>query len=384
VVAVPIKVLNESALPVYDGAAALCGLLARRGRCELIPATARHVSEWSPHRFGKAGAPLPDWWDDDPILDGRAVELFRVSYAYYLPASGAVISAAGEAMESSIEEARSAAPEGSLAGLACIQSKDGVDTFEPPRAPPQLQQAVVTMPLGAMLNYGHFVLDCLAGVVATMKVRELRSSPYVFPALAPWQRRHLELLGVMNPFVTTGSIYRVSRLYFTNAMAHNLHSPNVHHLALRDMQLTNVRPEAPAGVGERIYLSRRGAQQRSFVNDAEVEARLASLGFSIVQPQAYDVDEQIQMFRQAKVIVGPAGAAFTNVLYCRPDTLIVEIVPTPMAARWVGWLCAMTGSRWRPYYCKGRSERTWGVQIDLRFSVDADDLIHHIVAEIGR
>jgi capsular polysaccharide biosynthesis protein len=89
------------------------------------------------------------------------------------------------------------------------------------------------------------------------------------------------------------------------------------------------------------------------------------------------------MFHRAKVVVGPTGAAFANVLYCQPGTLVVEIVPTPMAGKWIGWLCALTGSRWRPYFCEGHSRRTWAVQADLQFSTDKDQLISYIMNEIG-
>ena len=171
-------------------------------------------------------------------------------------------------------------------------------------------------------------------------------------------------------------------MFFTNSMAHNLHWPNVHFLTLRDIQLSNVSSGVPSSVGDRIYISRKNAQ-RSFLNEPELEIRLAALGFSIVQPEIYNVDQQIQMFCRAKVVVGPLGAAFANVLYCRPGTLVIGIVPTPMTAQWVGWLCALTNSRWRPYFCEGRSDRAWAVLHDLIYSADTDQLIRHILNEIA-
>jgi capsular polysaccharide biosynthesis protein len=37
--------------------------------------------------------------------------------------------------------------------------------------------------------------------------------------------------------------------------------------------------------------------------------------------------QQIEAFRRARVVVGAHGAGLTNVLFCRPDTIIVEIFP---------------------------------------------------------
>ena len=101
--AIPIKIINEATLPTYRSPAKLCGSLARRGRSELIPPTSRRVSEWSSSPFSKAGHPIPEWWQDDPVVPGRAVEIIRLSNAYYFPDTGSIVSADGEAMESAMK-----------------------------------------------------------------------------------------------------------------------------------------------------------------------------------------------------------------------------------------------------------------------------------------
>jgi capsular polysaccharide biosynthesis protein len=385
--AIPIKIVNEATLPTYPSPAALCDSSVQRGRCELIPPTSRRVSEWSSGRFRKAGHPTPEWWQDDPVVSGRAVEVLRLADAYYFPPSGSIISVDGEAMESAVDELRATTHDNSLQKLPFVKVRSGSASFSPPAQLPRLDRAIVTFPAGGV-TYGHFVLDCLTGVAATLGADELRGGPYVFPPLWPWQLRHLELVGITSPLIADISIYRVAQLFFTNCMAHNLHSPNVHFLTLRDIQLSNVSGGPPSGVGERIYVSRRGGWARSLLDESELESRLAKLGFSIVQPELYKVDQQIQMFHRAKVVVGPTGSGFANVIYCRPGTLVVEITPAAMFPKawggyWVGWLCALTGSRWRPYYCEGQSERTWALQVDMRFNTDKDQLIRYILAEIG-
>jgi capsular polysaccharide biosynthesis protein len=344
----------------------------------MVPQTSRRVSELSSSRFDKGGHSIPEWWQDDPVLPGRAVEMYRLSNAYYFPTTGAILSSNGGAMEAATEEIRLSTPDKSLAYLPCMAVSGETTTFHRPGNLPRLKRAIVTMPAGAIVNYGHFILDCLSGIVATMRVPELKGYPYIFPPLADWQRRHLQLLGITSPVIATENIYRVARVVFTNCMAHNLHAPNLHFRDIRDIQLSNVDAEVPSGVGERLYISRRGAHMRVFLDEPELENSLAASGFTVVQPELYPVDQQIQMFRRAKIIVGPTGAAFANVLYCQPGAHVIEIVPRQMAASWVGWLCTLTDARWRPYFCEGRSEREWAVQYDLEFGVDTADFMQHL------
>lgn len=83
---------------------------------------------------------------------------------------------------------------------------------------------------------------------------------------------------------------------------------------------------APAAqAGRRLYLARRGVGRRSIDNEAELDAMLAARGFQTVQPEQLSVREQIELFAEASHIVGPAGAALTNMVYAPPGAQVVVI-----------------------------------------------------------
>ena len=50
-------------------------------------------------------------------------------------------------------------------------------------------------------------------------------------------------------------------------------------------------------------------------------------GFEIVVPGALTLTEQIRVFREASVVVGPHGAGLTNIVFCEPGTIVYELVP---------------------------------------------------------
>jgi len=81
--------------------------------------------------------------------------------------------------------------------------------------------------------------------------------------------------------------------------------------------------QACEGAGERIYVSRKG--RRKCMNEEEAFALLSKRGFTFVEDKPRSVSEQIGIFRNAKVIVAPHGAALTNLLWCEEGTQVIEL-----------------------------------------------------------
>lgn len=69
----------------------------------------------------------------------------------------------------------------------------------------------------------------------------------------------------------------------------------------------------------RIYV-RRGQRYRGLRNETEVEDLLVEQGFELVSTDDLSIRSQINIFRNAELILCPTGAAVTNILWCRPGT----------------------------------------------------------------
>jgi len=81
--------------------------------------------------------------------------------------------------------------------------------------------------------------------------------------------------------------------------------------------------------GKRIYLKRTG--KRTIVNNAAIEAQLSDLGFEPVECEKFSIREQAAIFHHAEVLIGPHGAAFSNVVFCKPGTKVIEF----FSPRWI-------------------------------------------------
>ena len=62
-------------------------------------------------------------------------------------------------------------------------------------------------------------------------------------------------------------------------------------------------------------------------------ATLARLGFVPVRLEAMSLDAQIALFAGADAIVAPHGAGLANLVYARPQTVIVEL----HMDTWINW-----------------------------------------------
>lgn len=66
---------------------------------------------------------------------------------------------------------------------------------------------------------------------------------------------------------------------------------------------------------KRLYV-RRSSSYRLLLNQPEIEDLLVSHGFQVIDPEGLSAPEQIALFSQAEMIVGPSGAALANMIWC--------------------------------------------------------------------
>lgn len=78
----------------------------------------------------------------------------------------------------------------------------------------------------------------------------------------------------------------------------------------------------------RIYVARGAVPRRRVTNELEVEKLLTSHGFTSVNPGVMTIDEQIELFSDAAIVVGPHGAGLTNSIFMAPGGALVELTHT--------------------------------------------------------
>lgn len=83
--------------------------------------------------------------------------------------------------------------------------------------------------------------------------------------------------------------------------------------------------EITDGPPVRLYISRDDAVQRRLAEEDKLVPRLEALGFRCLTLADLPLDEQIELFARAEIVIGPHGGGLSNVVWCRPGTAVVEL-----------------------------------------------------------
>ena len=79
---------------------------------------------------------------------------------------------------------------------------------------------------------------------------------------------------------------------------------------------------------DKIYIDRSGgAKHCQFINESEINDYLKEKGFTKYKLEDLSFSKQLYLFKNAKYIVGPHGAGFSNLAFCNENTNIIEVRP---------------------------------------------------------
>ena len=104
---------------------------------------------------------------------------------------------------------------------------------------------------------------------------------------------------------------------------------------------------------KKIYVSRERAKNRQLINEQEVSELLTKSGFTTVFLEEMSFLEQVTVFVNAKIIVAPHGSGLTNLVFCSPNTKVVELF-SPNYLRTDYWMISQR-LKLKHYYSVGQN-----------------------------
>ena len=223
-------------------------------------------------------------------------------------------------------------------------------------------------------NYGH----CLTDIVPRI-VQAIRAMPSLRVALHPefvaTARSALMALGCQEQQILAldEQPTRLCRgFYASPCNIHPLvHSPVSVQIIRSAYDEDTLIRNAPLKA-EKLFVTRSDAGTRHLGNHANVADVLKDHGFVEVAVGGMSHLQQAALFHQAREIVGLAGAALSNVLYCRAGTRMTVLAPATMPALYFWDLASQVGVDFRIGYFPAQSA-SLGIHSD--FFVEPSQLI---------
>jgi capsular polysaccharide biosynthesis protein len=173
-------------------------------------------------------------------------------------------------------------------------------------------------------NFGHFLVEMLPKAWLGHQLLSQRNPTFILAEtdILAVAREALAGIGV-NPFAvsaTDNAPVRCDTLAVIDGLTHH----GVYQSPLCAQALAALAaPVAPAE--QRKLFIPRHATTRPLHHQEAVTAALEARGFTIVDPARLTLREQIALFKGANVVVGPLGAALTNIAFCRPGSRVVAL-----------------------------------------------------------
>ncbi|MHC2090032.1 glycosyltransferase family 61 protein [Methylobacterium sp. CM6244] len=145
----------------------------------------------------------------------------------------------------------------------------------------------------------------------------------------PFESETLDLLGLRHVAVGLTETVFVERLLVPPPVlpldAGDLHLPAV--FEPLGERADAIAREQGAHLPERVYITRRDATRRPLVNESEIEREVAAHDFTVLEFSALPLWHQIAIARNARIIMGPHGAGLSHIVFAKPGTKVIELMP---------------------------------------------------------
>lgn len=200
-------------------------------------------------------------------------------------------------------------------------------------------------------NYGHWLVDGIGMLHLVLREYSLDQIDHFLVPVMRYGFQKEALLGIGIPSekiieIPVLACYQFEQLIC--ASAPRGHSSCITPGWLIDGYRNVLLPADISPVGKRLYISRRDAGSRKFVNEDEIIELLERHDFEAVEMSTYNFSEKVALFAHADIIIGLTGAGMTNMMFCSPNAHVIELFPTSYVTYFYASMAGYLGLDYRP------------------------------------
>jgi hypothetical protein len=222
-------------------------------------------------------------------------------------------------------------------------------------------------------NYFHILTQIIPAIAGYRHCPGFPAGVLLVAVPAPVLLRGLQLTGIETPKPVTLSHPRtpldICDLTYSSILSDsNMLSPLS--LSVFDGMIQRAEPRG-SDAFPLIYVRRSDSAHRPMRNEDDlVEHLFRNFGVQPVVLSKLSLDDQIGLFQNARMVIGPHGAGLANIVFARPGTILYELLPdhyiNPCVnqlaqLRQVHYWCDVHPSKSRPDLW--RHDTAWSVDI---------------------
>ena len=187
-------------------------------------------------------------------------------------------------------------------------------------------------------NYFHWMFDILPRLIILEKFYNLNDINFFYcPQIKPWQLSTLSIFNIGNDKLINSNLHRhiqadkilaVSHPWYSKGLILN-EAKNLPSWIINEIAFKFEKYGKKFECNDKIFIDRRESKYNhcQIINDEEIKTYLKSKGFAVYKVGELNFFEQIYLFQNAKIVIGAHGAAFTNLIFCKENTKVLDIIP---------------------------------------------------------
>ena len=187
-------------------------------------------------------------------------------------------------------------------------------------------------------NYFHWLYDILPKINICSKNYNLKKIDYLYISnLTTYQKSTLEILGYhdfkiidsnKNRHIQADEVFCTEHPWYKKGFILK-EAKKLPDWIIKWISDSFVNHGKPFNCNEKVFIDRSESafSHCQFVNNEEVINFLKNKGFTSYKVGQLSFQEQVYLFKNAKIIIGAHGAAFANLAFCKKNTKIIEIKP---------------------------------------------------------
>jgi len=240
-------------------------------------------------------------------------------------------------------------------------------------------------------NYAHWLTEVLPRIAIYVNSGLFKDFPILVDSgLHINIKRSLELIAAGRKiiYIPSQRIFDIGELLFVDAVGyvpfdkrgkeynkanHGLFHPDAFNVLISMLESKIVNLESK--FKDKKVLLLRKSSVRSLINFVQVQEFLEREGFLTIAPEDLTFDEQVQLFRQAEIIVGSTGAAFANLIFRPKGKKVVIFMPLVKNNIYGYWpAMAQSTNGCEVIYIAGQPRKKRNKTIHVDFTISIQDL----------